>query len=78
MDLTPTEFNLLHVLMQQEGYVFTRSELIRRGLGLDYEGMERTLDSHIRNLRNKIEPDHRHPTYIHTVYGIGYRLVSDT
>jgi two-component system alkaline phosphatase synthesis response regulator PhoP len=77
VDLTPTEFNLLHVLMQQEGYVFSRSELIRRGLGLDYEGMERTLDSHIRNLRNKIEPDHRHPTYIHTVYGVGYHLTAN-
>jgi len=76
VDLTPTEFNLLHVLMQQEGFVFTRSELIRRGLGLDYEGMERTLDSHIRNLRSKIEPDHSHPTYIHTVYGLGYRLTA--
>ncbi len=76
VELTPTEFNLLHVLMQHEGFVFTRSELIRRGLGLDYEGLERTLDSHIRNLRNKIEPDHHHPTYIHTVYGIGYRLVA--
>lgn len=78
VDLTPTEFNLLHVLMQQEGFVFTRSELIRRGLGLNYEGLERTLDSHIRNLRNKIEPDHRHPTYIQTVYGVGYRLASST
>ena len=77
VDLTPTEFNLLHVLMQQEGFVFTRSELIRRGMGLDYEGMERTLDSHIRNLRKKIEPDHRQPTYIHTVYGVGYRLTAD-
>ncbi len=77
VDLTPTEFNLLHVLMQQEGFVFSRSELIRRGLGLDYEGLERTLDSHIRNLRNKIEPDHRDPTYIHTVYGVGYRLTAN-
>ncbi len=72
--LTPTEFNLLQVLMQQEGIVFTRSELIRRGLGLDYEGLERTLDSHMRNLRQKIEPDSQNPTYIHTVYGVGYRL----
>ncbi|MDX1416689.1 MAG: response regulator transcription factor [Candidatus Promineifilaceae bacterium] len=72
--LTPTEFNLLHVLMQQEGFVFTRAELIRRGLGLDYEGLERTLDSHMRNLRQKIEPDPQNPTYIHTVYGVGYRL----
>ena len=77
VDLTPTEFNLLHVLMQQEGFVFSRSELIRRGLGLDYEGLERTLDSHVRNLRNKIEPDHRDPTYIHTVYGVGYRLAAN-
>jgi two-component system alkaline phosphatase synthesis response regulator PhoP len=76
-DLTPTEFNLLHVLIQQEGFVFTRSELIRRGLGLDYDGLERTLDSHIRNLRSKIEPDQRHPSYIQTVYGVGYRLVAN-
>lgn len=76
IDLTPTEFNLLHVLMRQEGFVFTRSELIRKGLGLDYEGLERTLDSHMRNLRQKIEPDPRNPTYIHTVYGVGYRLTA--
>ena len=72
--LTPTEFNLLQVLMQQEGIVFSRAELIRRGLGMDYEGLERTLDSHMRNLRQKIEPDSQNPTYIHTVYGVGYRL----
>ncbi len=76
IELTPTEFNLLHVLMRQEGFVFTRSELIRKGLGLDYEGLERTLDSHMRNLRQKIEPDPRNPTYIHTVYGVGYRLTA--
>ncbi len=73
-DLTPTEFDLLRVLMEQAGYVFTRSELIRKGLGVDYEGLDRTLDSHIRNLRRKIEPDPHHPTYIQTVYGVGYRL----
>ena len=74
VDLTPTEFNLLRVLMQQAGYVLTRGELIRKGLGIDYEGLDRTLDSHIRNLRHKIEPDSRQPTYIQTVYGVGYRL----
>ena len=74
ISLTPTEFNLLKVLMQQEGIVFTRSELIRQGMGLDYEGIDRTLDSHIRNLRQKIEPDPREPTYLHTIYGVGYRL----
>ena len=74
VDLTPTEFNLLQVLMSQAGYVLTRSELISRGLGANYGGMERTLDSHIRNLRQKIEPDSKNPLYIHTIYGVGYRL----
>ncbi len=72
--LTPTEFNLLKVLMQQQGIVLSRAELIRRGMGFDYEGLERTLDSHVRNLRQKIEPDPREPTYLHTIYGVGYRL----
>ena len=74
VELTPTEFDLLRVMMEREGHVFTRSELISRGLGLDYEGTDRTLDSHIRNLRKKIEPDPKLPTYIQTVYGVGYRL----
>lgn len=74
VELTPSEFNLLHVLMEQAGYVFTRSELVSKGLGSDYEGLERTLDSHIRNLRRKIEPDSKSPTYIETIYGVGYRL----
>ncbi len=74
VDLTLTEFKLLRTLMENPGYAFTRSELIERGLGHEYEGMERTLDSHIKNLRRKIEPDPRKPTYIETVYGVGYRL----
>ena len=74
VELTPTEFNLLHVLMENPGYVFTRSELIERSLGHEYLGMDRTLDSHIKNLRHKIEPDPKKPTYVLTVYGIGYRL----
>lgn len=74
VDLTPTEFQLLVVLMSQAGYVLTRSELIRKGLGADYEGIDRTLDSHMRNLRQKIEQDPKKPVYIHTVYGVGYRL----
>lgn len=77
VDLTPTEFDLLRVLVQRAGYVFTRSELIRKGLGVDYEGLDRTLDSHVRNLRHKIEPDPRHPTYLQTVYGVGYRLIDE-
>ena len=74
VDLTPSEFNLLHVLMEQAGYVFTRSELVDKGLGSEYEGLERTLDSHVRNLRRKIESDPKNPIYIETVYGVGYRL----
>lgn len=74
VELTPTEFTLLQVLMEQAGYVLTRGELMRLGLGVDYEGVERTLDSHIRNLRQKIEPDPANPVFIQTVYGVGYRL----
>jgi two-component system alkaline phosphatase synthesis response regulator PhoP len=70
--LTPTEFNLLHVLMKQAGYVFTRRQLISRALGTDYEGIDRTLDSHVRNLRQKVEPNPKEPIYIQTVYGVGY------
>lgn len=75
VDLTPTEFTLLQTLMESPGYVYTRNELIEKGLGHEYIGMDRTLDSHIKNLRKKIEPDPKKPTYIQTVYGIGYRLV---
>ncbi len=74
VDLTTTEFNLLRTLLENPGYAFTRSELIEQGLGYEYEGSERTLDSHMKNLRRKIEPDPKQPMYIHTVYGVGYRL----
>ena len=74
VELTPTEFNLLLVLMENPGYVLTRRELAQKGLGYDYQGMERTLDSHIKNLRAKIEPDAKNPLYIQTIYGVGYRL----
>lgn len=74
LDLTRTEYTLLRMLMENPGYVFTRSELIENSLGYSYEGMERTLDSHIKNLRRKIGDNPKEPTYIHTTYGIGYRL----
>ena len=74
VDLTPSEFELLHVLMKSPGYVFTRDELLDKALGYTYEGMGRTLDSHIKNLRRKIEPNPKKPTYIQTIYGVGYRL----
>lgn len=75
--LTQSEFKLLHILMANPGYAFTRLDLAEQALGSDYEGLERTLDSHIKNLRKKIEPDPKTPTYIQTVYGVGYRLESN-
>lgn len=74
LDLTPTEFALLRTFMSHPNYAFTRGELIEQALGYDYEGLERTVDSHIKNLRRKIEPDVSNPTYIETVVGVGYRL----
>jgi two-component system alkaline phosphatase synthesis response regulator PhoP len=74
VELTPTEFNLLHVLMQNPGHTLMREELLEKALGYAYEGMGRTLDTHIRNLRQKIEPDPKKPTYIQTIYSVGYRF----
>jgi len=74
VDLTVTEFDILQALLERAGFVLSRQELIQRALGAEFLGVERTLDSHIRNLRRKIEPDPRQPRYIHTVYGVGYRL----
>ncbi len=74
VELTTTEFDLLRLLAAHPGRVFSRSELLDRLQGDAYEGYERTIDSHIKNLRRKIEPDPEKPTYIHTVYGAGYKL----
>ena len=77
VDLTTTEFDLLAVLAGTPGRVFSRMELLDRVQGEAFEGYERTIDVHVKNLRKKIEPDPRHPTYIQTVYGAGYRFVED-
>ncbi len=74
VDLTPTEFDLLRMLMEHPGHVLTRTDLIEKGLGYEYAGLERTVDSHIKNLRKKLEPDPANPTYIQTVHGVGYRM----
>ncbi|PJF36259.1 MAG: DNA-binding response regulator [Candidatus Thermofonsia Clade 1 bacterium] len=74
VNLTPTEFDILHTLMKQPGVPFTRERLINEALGYDYVGYERTIDVHIRNLRRKIEPDIQNPQYIQTVFGVGYRF----
>jgi two-component system alkaline phosphatase synthesis response regulator PhoP len=73
-DLTPTEFNLLATLMDDPGRAFTRSQLLEAVQGYAYEGYERTIDVHIKNLRQKIESDPGDPAHIKTVYGIGYKF----
>ena len=77
VDLTPTEFDLLHLLMKYPNRAFTRLDMIDQALGYSYEGMERTIDSHIKNLRKKLGVPRGQPGYIETVYGVGYRLVGD-
>lgn len=74
LELTRTEFKLLQLLMESPGHTLTRDELLERAMGYAYEGMGRALDTHIRNLRKKIEADPERPRYIQTVYGVGYRL----
>jgi len=72
--LTPKEFNLLRVLARERGRPLTRASLLERAFGFDYDGLERTVDAHIANLRKKIEPDPAHPHYILTEPWIGYRF----
>jgi two-component system alkaline phosphatase synthesis response regulator PhoP len=74
IETTPTEFALLKTLMENPNRAFTRGELIEKALGYSYEGLERTLDSHVKNLRKKIENDPTDPQYIETVFGVGYRM----
>jgi len=74
IDLTTTEFDLLRHMAAHPGRVFSRGELLDRLQGDSYEAYERTIDSHIKNLRRKIEPDPDQPAYIHTIYGAGYKL----
>ncbi len=72
--LTPSEFDLLAALMESPGRVFSRSDLLLKLQGTTFEGVERTIDVHVRNLRTKIEPDPANPRYIETVFGVGYRF----
>ncbi len=73
-DLTPTEFSLLTQMARQPGRAFTRAQLIELTQGAYFEGYERTIDAHIKNLRQKIEPNPKKPAYIETVFGVGYRF----
>jgi DNA-binding response OmpR family regulator len=74
VDLTPSEFDLLAALMAAPGRTFSRLELLDRIQGTSYEGYERTIDVHIKNLRSKLEVEPSQPRYIETVYGVGYRF----
>ncbi len=77
VDLTPSEFEILAALMASPGRAFSRLDLLERTSGDAYEGYERTIDVHIRNLRAKIEPDPGTPQYVQTVYGMGYRFATE-
>jgi len=74
VQLTPSEFSLLSILAQSPGRVYSRLQLLEMIQGDAYEGYERAIDSHIKNLRQKIEPDPRQPRYVQTVFGVGYRF----
>ena len=73
VNLTPTEFALLQATATAPGRAFTRNQLVD-SLGPDYDGLERTVDSHIKNLRAKIEPDTTAPIFVLTVFGVGYKF----
>jgi DNA-binding response OmpR family regulator len=75
VDLTPTEFQLLATLVRQPGRIFSREQLLEAVHGVAFDGYDRSVDSHVKNIRRKIEPDPRKPRYIQTVYGVGYRFI---
>ena len=74
IDMTASEYKLLVTLAKSPGRVFTRSELVRKVLGYDFEGYERSIDSHVKNLRAKLGDDPKNPKWLYTVHGIGYRF----
>jgi len=74
LELTPTEFDILVVLARQPKRVFTRMQIMELAQGNAFEGYERTIDTHIKNIRLKLEPNPKNPTYIHTVFGVGYKV----
>jgi DNA-binding response OmpR family regulator len=73
-ELTPTEFTLLATMARQPGRIFTRSQLLDAVHGVAFESYERAIDTHVKNVRRKIEPNPREPRYVLTVYGVGYRV----
>mgnify|MGYP000886990736 FL=1 len=77
IDLTPTEFEILYALASQPKRVLTRMQIMEQAQGAAFEGYERTIDAHIKNIRLKLEPDPRNPVYLRTVFGIGYKFEQD-
>ena len=77
VELTPTEFELLLALARQPGRILTRSQLLDAIHGIAYEAYERAIDSHVKNLRRKLEPEPSTPRYVLTVHGVGYRLADE-
>lgn len=76
-ELTPTEYKVLELFLSHPGQVFSRLQLIENVQGYAFDGYERTVDSHIKNLRKKLGDSYGEPRYIKTVYGIGYKLAGD-
>jgi len=74
VELTPSEFQLLATLARQPGRVFTRAQLLEAVAGVAFESYERAIDTHVKNIRRKIEPNTREPRYLLTVYGVGYKF----
>jgi DNA-binding response OmpR family regulator len=77
IDLTPTEFEILVTLARQPKRVFSRMQLLESALGESFEGYDRTMDTHIKNIRMKLEPDPKKPVFIQTVFGMGYKFEAD-
>ncbi len=77
VSLTRTEFELLVLMMESPGRVYSRLDLLEYLQGDTFEGVERTIDVHIRNLRSKIEDDPKNPRYVETVFGVGYRFAQE-
>lgn len=75
VNFTPTEFKLLLTLAATPQKVFSREELVEKALGYQFEGYERSIDAHVKNIRQKLADDPRSPTYIQTLYGVGYRFI---
>lgn len=74
VELSRIEFDLLHILVQHPGQIYSRAQLLDRLHGIAFEGYERSIDAHIKNLRRKLEPDPGKPRYVLTVYGLGYKF----